>query len=191
MDAALDFIARWQAWVYPGLALYAAVKSGLLPLFAAAAAATGALDVGLVLLALFGGTAVGEEAKFHAGRWLGPRAAVGRPRVAAAIGRAQALAERWGVAWVLLYRWPKGGRTLGALPLGAAGWSWPRFAPWNLVGSALWAGGLVALGWAGGAALLNALDRWGGAVTFAMLVAMVGWLVLIWRRAPLVTRGTA
>ena len=36
MDTTLEFIARWQAWVYPGLALYAAVKSGLLPLFAAA-----------------------------------------------------------------------------------------------------------------------------------------------------------
>ena len=43
--------------------------------------------------------------------------------------------------------------------------------------------------WSGDAALLDALDRWGGAVTFAMLVAMVVWLVLIWRRAPLVTRG--
>mgnify|MGYP007023752257 CR=1 FL=1 len=61
MDTTLEFIARWQAWVYPGLALYAAVKSGLLPLFAAAAAATGALDVGLVFLALFGGTVVGED----------------------------------------------------------------------------------------------------------------------------------
>ena len=94
MDTTLEFIARWQAWVYPGLALYAAVKSGLLPLFAAAAAATGALDVGLVFLALFGGTVVGEEAKFHAGRWLGPRAAVGRPRVAAAIRADWALQRR-------------------------------------------------------------------------------------------------
>lgn len=180
MDAALAFVARWEAWAYPALALYAAIKSGLLPVFAAAVASAGALDLGLVLLALFGGTVVGEEAKFHAGRWLAPRLA-NRPRLAAALADMRAMAARWGVAWVLLYRWPKGGRTFGAVPLGAAGWPWPRFGLLNLAGAAIWAGGMVGIGWIGGAALLGALERWGGAVTFALLVVMMVLLGLGWR----------
>lgn len=183
MEMALGFVECWGAWVYPALALYAAVKSGLLPVFAAGAAAAGVLDLGLVAVALLGGTVLGEEAKFHAGRWLGPRLSAGRPRLSRAVERTRRAADRWGAAWVLLYRWPKGGRTLGALPLGAAGWSWRRFAPLNLAGAAIWSGGMLGLGWLGGAAMLGALDRWGGAVTALLLVAMLVMLGLAWRSA--------
>lgn len=181
MEMALGFVDRWGAWVYPALALYAAVKSGLLPVFAAALAAVGVLDVGLVALALFAGTVLGEEVKFHAGRWLAPRLSAERPRLARAIERTRRAAERWGTAWVLLYRWPKGGRTLGALPLGAAGWAWRRFATLNLAGAAIWTGGMLGLGWLGGAAMLAALEQWGGAVTALLLVAMLVMLGLAWR----------
>lgn len=186
MDLALAFVERWGAWVYPALALYAAVKSGLLPVFAASAAAAGALDLGLVAVALFGGTVLGEEAKFHAGRWLVPRFASRLPRLSRAVERSRRAVERWGAAWVLLYRWPKGGRTLGALPIGAAGWPWRRFAWLNLAGAAIWSGGTLGLGWLGGATILAALDRWGGTITALLLLAMLILLVLAWRaaRAP-------
>jgi membrane-associated protein len=180
MEAALDFVARWEAWVYPALALYAAVKSGFLPIFAAAIAAVGTLDLGLVALALFGGTVFGEEAKFHIGRWLAPYLAT-RPRLAAAMSHMRLMVTRWGLAWVLLYRWPKGGRTLGALPLGAAGWPWPRFAALNLLGAAIWTIGMVALGWSGGAAMLGAMETWGGLASALLLAATLLFLWIGWR----------
>lgn len=180
METTLDFVARWEAWVYPALALYAAVKSGFLPIFAAAIASVGALDLGLVALALFGGTVFGEEAKFHIGRWLAPYLA-GRPRLAAAMDRMRLMVTRWGLAWVLLYRWPKGGRTVGALPLGAAGWPWPRFAALNLVGAAIWTTAMVALGWSGGAVMLGAVETWGGLASALLLAATLLFLWFGWR----------
>lgn len=190
MEAAMQFAERWQSWIYPALALYAAVKSGLLPVFAAALASVGALDAAAVAGALLTGTVLGEEAKFHAGRWFGPRMMTGRPRLAAVMARTEALLARWGVAWVLLYRWPKGGRTLGALPLGLAGWSWPRFAPLNLCGAVLWTGGVMALGLTGGPALIALLERWGGAVTFAMLCLMALAIAAAFRRTTATSVGT-
>lgn len=180
MEAALDFVTRWEAWVYPALAVYVAIKSGLLPIFAAALASAGALDIGLVLLALFGGTVLGEEAKFRIGRWLVPRMA-SRPRFVPVLARLREMAAKWGPAWTLLYRWPKGGRTLGAVPLGAAGWPWLRFALFNLAGAAIWSVSMAGIGWIGGATILGAIEQWGGAVTFVLLLLMVVLLVIGWR----------
>ena len=42
---------------------------------------------------------------------------------------------------------------------------------------------MLGLGWLGGAAMLGALDRWGGAVTALLLVAMLVMLGLAWRSA--------
>jgi membrane protein DedA with SNARE-associated domain len=181
MEETAAFVARWQGWIYPALALYAAVKSGLLPLFAAAMAGAGLLHPFGVFAALLIGTVLGEEAKFHAGRWVGPRSAARWPRLGAPLARTAALFARWGAAWVLLYRWPKGGRTIGALPLGAAGWRWHRFAPLNLLGGLLWAGGIAALGLMGGAGLIAGLERWGAAATAALLAPLLFGLVLAWR----------
>jgi hypothetical protein len=42
---------------------------------------------------------------------------------------------------------------------------------------------MLGLGWLGGAAILGALDRWGGAVTALLLVVMLVMLGLAWRGA--------
>ncbi len=178
MDSILAFVDRWETWVYPALALYAAVKSGLLPVFAGVLAAAGALDVALVFSALFAGTVVGEEAKFWLGRRFGVPLRARWRWLDNAIPRVEAITSRWGRGWVLFYRWPKGGRTLGALPIGLTAWPWRRFAVLNVLGALLWAGPLVAIGYGGGPVVLSLLERYGGAATAALLAIMV---VLIWR----------
>jgi hypothetical protein len=40
---------------------------------------------------------------------------------------------------------------------------------------------MLGLGWLGGAAMLAALEHWGGAVTALLLVAMLVMLGLAWR----------
>ena len=183
MEDVLLFVERWESWIYPGLALYAALKSGLLPIFAGVLAAAGMLDVSLVFGALLGGTVVGEEAKYWLGKRFGASMRTRWVWLDKAVPRVEAMTARWGQIWLLLYRWPKGGRTLGAFPIGLAGWSWFRFGPLNLLGSVLWAAPLVAIGYTSGPMLLSLLERYGGAVTAGMLAITVVLVWFAWHRS--------
>jgi len=147
----LEWIEINRAVVYTLLFGYCALKSGALPFFAGLVASTGALDVSLVAIATFLGGYLGDELRFFVARRYGDRLWRLKPRIKGAVSRAVALLERYGARYIFLYRYPKGMRTIGALPVGLGSMNWRRFTLLNASSAALWTGIIVGLGYVFGA----------------------------------------
>lgn len=170
MDTLLEWIEINQSLVYVLLLGYCALKSGALPLLAGVLAHSGALEVIPVLAASFLGGYIGDEIRFFVARRYGYNLFAYRPKWRAYVERADQVMERYGTAYVFLYRYPKGMRTIGALPIGLSKISWMRFTVLNAASAALWSGVLVGLGFFLGDQLADAAESWWGTISVILLV---------------------
>lgn len=151
MEGMLALIQQYGLLVYLLLFGYCALKSGWLPLFAGYAAHTGALDVGYVALAAFMGGYLGDELRFALARTYGTTWIEKPNRLGRLFKTASELANRYGTAYIFLYRYPKGLRTIGALPIGLTSISWRRFSLLNACSALAWVVVLVGGGFTFGA----------------------------------------
>jgi len=164
MQVLLDWISVNELAVYAILFGYCALKSGALPLLAGVVAQQGALDPFLATLAAFLGGYLGDEARFAVARAYGDRVFLSRPRLRSWIEKAARVLDRYGAAYIFLYRYPKGMRTIGALPVGLSDMGWGYF--------------LVGIGYLLGDQIAVAAESWWGVASVALLVIflMVSWL---------------
>lgn len=168
--------------VYISLFAYCALKSGALPLFGSYAAHAGALDLSLVAMATFAGGYLGDELRFALARRFGDGFAQGRPRITRMLNTPKKLLERYGAAYIFLYRHPNGRRTVGALPVGLTAMTWTRFSCLNAASAAVWTTSLVGAGYLFGEIIKQAAaDGW-GLLSVALLIAFVGLSVFGWWR---------
>ncbi len=151
MEGMLVLIQQYGLLVYLLLFGYCALKSGWLPLFAGYAAHTGALDVGYVALAAFMGGYLGDELRFALARTYGTTWLEKPNRLGRLFKTASELANRYGTAYIFLYRYPKGLRTIGALPIGLTSISWRHFSLLNACSALAWVVVLVGGGFTFGA----------------------------------------
>ena len=151
MESFLNMLNTYGTVVYLILFGYCALKSGWLPLFAAYGAYLGALDVWLVGLAAFGGGYLGDEIRFFVAKRFGVRWLENGKRLSKVFQKCKGLAERYGSIYIFVYRYPKGLRTIGALPIGLTDISWYKFTLFNAGSALLWAFSLVGGGYAFGA----------------------------------------
>ncbi|WP_404339434.1 DedA family protein [Pseudoalteromonas mariniglutinosa] len=151
MEGFLALLQQYGTFVYVLLFGYCALKSGWLPLFAGYAAHTGALDVSLVALFAFLGGYLGDELRFALARAYGTTWLKNPNRLGQLFKTANMLANRYGPAYIFLYRYPKGLRTIGALPVGLTQISWRRFSTLNACSALLWVVVLVGGGYTFGA----------------------------------------
>lgn len=182
MDTVLTLISEYGAAVYVILFLYCALKSGALPLFGGYAAQQGVLDPVLVSTAALAGGYLGDELRFGVARRYGTAWVTGRPRLAVWMQRSEQLLKRYGVAYIFLYRYPKGMRTIGALPVGMTDISWRRFTMLNAASAIVWAILLVGVGYAFGEAIEGAVTQGRGLASVALLLVSIALIWFAWRR---------
>ena len=182
METVMALVRDYGTAVYLLLFAYCALKSGSLPLFAGYAAQTGALDVATVAAATFAGGYLGDEARFALARRHGHRLSTGRPRIARMIARGTELLDRHGLIYLFLYRYPKGMRTIGALPVGLTTMPWRNFSALNAASAALWTGLLVGAGYVFGRQMEQAVAANWAAGSVALLAAFLALAGLAWWR---------
>ena len=175
---------QYGTLVYLLLFGYCALKSGWLPLFAGYAAFAGALDIALVALATFAGGYLGDELRFAVARaygvgWINTTSS----RLSRLFRRAARLAEHHGKAYIFLYRYPKGLRTIGALPIGLTSMPWRQFTCLNAASASLWVSVLVGGGYVFGASF----EAFGAgpltAISVLLLVMFLLALARLWRNS--------
>jgi membrane-associated protein len=160
-----EFVARYGALVYGLLFAIVFAETGLvvtpfLPgdslLFAAGAlAATGTLDVWLLLLLLAGAAILGNTVNYSIGRAVGPRVFRGDASAGGVarllnreyLGRAHAFFLRHGGKAIVLTRFVPIIRTFVPFVAGAGAMSYPTFALYNVAGGVLWVGVCVGAGY--------------------------------------------
>lgn len=178
MEHILSLIEQYGTAVYLLLFAYCALKSGSLPLFAGFAAQQGALDPMTASLAAFAGGYLGDEARFAVARRYGMAWAADKPTVLKWMQRAKRLLEIHGPAYLFIYRYPKGLRTVGALPVGLTSMPWPQFSILNFASAASWATLMVGIGFIFGQTVENAIESGWGLVSVALLAifGLMTWL---------------
>lgn len=182
LDVFLNLISQYGTLVYLLLFAYCSLKSGSLPLFGGYAAHTGALEVSLVALVTFAGGYLGDEVRFSVARKYGAGFLATRPRLSALMRKAEAMLDVYGPTYIFIYRYPKGMRTIGALPVGLTKMKWPVFTVLNAFSALIWTALLVGAGYYFGAMIERAVvDGW-GAMSILMLLAFVGLSIFGWRR---------
>lgn len=163
-----EAVARYGALVYGLLAAIVFAETGLvvtpfLPgdslLFAAGAlAATGALDIRLVLVLLTTAAVVGNIVNYSVGRLVGPRVFRAAPGTGGLqrllnrdyLDRAHAFFERHGGKAIVLTRFVPIIRTFVPFVAGAGAMRYPTFLIYNLAGGVLWVGVCAGAGYAFG-----------------------------------------
>lgn len=180
MEQVWALLNQYGVWVYGLLFAYCALKSGSLPLFAGYAAHHGALSLAGVALVTFAGGYLGDELRFALARkygesWLNKHNWLGRW-----LGHGQVLAQRYGSYYIFIYRYPKGLRTVGALPIGLTDMSWVRFTGLNALSALLWVTLMVGAGYSFG----STFDALGvtnfTAFTVLLLVLFLVSVVRLW-----------
>jgi membrane-associated protein len=155
-----EVVQTHGVWVYALLFLIVFVETGLvvmpfLPgdslLFVAGAlAGVGALNFPLLLGLLFCAAVAGDALNYSVGRHLGDRIST-RDQSAwfnrDALERTQTFYERHGPMTIVIARFIPFIRTFAPFVAGLAQMRYLRFAAYNVLGAALWVGGLTALGW--------------------------------------------
>jgi membrane-associated protein len=163
-----EFVAQYGVLVYAGLFAVIFAETGLvvtpfLPgdslLFAAGAlAATGAMDLTLVLTLIAAAAILGNTVNYSIGRALGPRVFAAGDGVGwhskllnkKHLDRAHEFFERHGAMAVISSRFAPIIRTFVPFVAGAARMAAPKFLIYNLVGGILWTAVCVGAGYAFG-----------------------------------------
>ena len=175
-------MSDYGAMIYLLLFGYCALKSGALPLFGGYAAQAGALDLGYVALAAFAGGYLGDEVRFRVARRYGVGVFETRPWLAGLLHKAKIMMEHHGTAYIFLYRYPKGLRTIGALPVGLTKISWRNFTLLNGASALLWTGLLVGAGYLFGSAIEKAVNNGWGLASIALLLLFLLAAFFAWQR---------
>ena len=159
-----EFVAQYGIWVYAGLFAVIFAETGLvvtpfLPgdslLFAAGAlAATGAMDITLVLALIAVAAILGNSVNYAIGRAIGPRVFAASDGTGLQskllnrkhLDRAHEFFERHGAMAVISSRFAPIIRTFVPFVAGAAAMSASKFLLYNLVGGILWTALCVGAG---------------------------------------------
>lgn len=153
-------LAQYGTWIYAILFLIIFCETGLivtpfLPgdslLFVAGTlAATGGMDIGVLMPVLFVAAVLGDGVNFRVGRWFGPKVfrwEDSRFFNKAAFDKTHAFYEHHGGKTVVIARFLPILRTYAPFVAGVADMSAARFTLFNVVGAATWVGSLCLAGY--------------------------------------------
>lgn len=153
------FIHEYGAWVYgllfliifseTGLVVFPFLPGDSLLFIAGAFAAGGALSLPVLLILLLVAAVLGNTVNYWIGAYIGPKVFEINWRFLdrGALRRTHDFYEHHGGKTIVIARFVPVVRTFAPFVAGASGMNWARFQLFNLIGAAVWAVGLVILGY--------------------------------------------
>ncbi len=183
-----EFWAEWGLLAYAGAAGWAFFEGETFVLLAAALGrATGGVDPWALAICVWLGSFAGDQVWFFLGRRYGAKAVRRFPGAERRLTQAIDFLDRFGVAFVLTFRFAYGIRNVAAAACGMAGMSRARFALLNFVAAGIWASSFVASGWYLAAFIgQNGICYLLGGLGLAVMATLV--LKMRRRRAPVSAR---
>jgi membrane protein DedA with SNARE-associated domain len=131
------------------------------------------LSLPLVIGVAFAGSVAADQFWFHVGQRFGRPYIERKANLQRHARRIEAWLRRYGNAFVFIFRFLYGLRTVTPVVLGATGYPRARFVAINCLGAALWASVFGLAGWALGASIAQALGRAGRAEEIAAAAVIV------------------
>jgi membrane-associated protein len=153
-------VQNYGPWIYAILFAIIFCETGLviapflpgdsLLFIAGALAATGGMDVHIVVVLLIIAAVLGDAVNYQIGAWLGPRIFKddnARYLKKAHLEKAHAFYEKWGGAAIILARFTPFLRTYVPFVAGMSRMSYRKFALYNITGGIIWVASLTYLGY--------------------------------------------
>jgi membrane-associated protein len=187
-------VADYGVWVYAILFAIIFCETGLvvtpfLPgdslLFVAGAlAATGGLDIGVLIAVLLSAAVIGDNTNYWIGRWFGLKVlhwGAGSPRFfnRDAYDKAHGFYEKYGPATMTIARFIPLVRTFAPFVAGVARMTYPRYFVFDLLGGVIWVFSLTLAGyWFGNLPVVknNLSFVILGIIAISVVPIAVGWL---------------
>lgn len=181
------FILQWGVWA---VAVGTFFEGETIVVAAGAMAHKGLLNFWIVVLAAFAGSTLGDTAWFLGGRTFGRSLLDRNEKWKNRSERIRQFTKRFGVFFVLIFRFIYGIRTVTPAVLGATHYPVAKFMCLNAISAAIWAVCFTGIGWGVGEMLTRLLSRRGHVIELiaaAIVLTIIGWTA--WRflkkRTPL------
>jgi membrane protein DedA with SNARE-associated domain len=193
-DIAELLLSVGTQWIYAVITLLVLAESALfvgffLPgeasvLLGGMLAATGRLDLAVLVTLVVAAAVVGDAVGFWVGRRCGPWLMRRRTMVRHAdrVERLRGFIRRRGGMAILVGRLTALLRAMTPPVAGMCGVSWRTFLAYDALGGVVWAGGVALLGYAAGASYQRVADTIGQAGAAVAAVVIVAGVALWWRR---------
>jgi membrane-associated protein len=153
-------VQNYGPWIYAILFLIIFCETGLvitpflpgdsLLFIAGALAATGGMDVHIVVVLLIIAAVLGDAVNYQIGAWAGPKIFKdenARYLKKSHLDKAHAFYEKWGGAAIILARFTPFLRTYVPFVAGMSRMSYRKFALYNVTGGIIWVASLTYLGY--------------------------------------------
>lgn len=175
----ISWLQQWGDWFYPLAFAWSFLEGETFVIFGGMAAHLGVLDIRLLIASVWLGSFCGDQLWFWLGRRWGAKALA---RIPAAQGRAdQVLAwlERYGVGFILVFRFLYGVRNVASVAMGMSKLPWRRFLVWNFLAAGIWAVTFAGAGYLLGKAA-ERIGDYGPKILLAILV-LAALAAFAWR----------
>lgn len=172
------WIQDHQQLVYSLIFTYCVSKASILPVFVGVFVASESLLLGPSMIAMISGSVAGDLLRFWLGRKYGDAIVRKMPDALSKwMGKTLRLFEHYGVAYILLCRYPNTIRSISVFPVGMSSMSFMRFLPLSIASILIWIGIYFALGYVLGEGMSELLER---NLTLLSPVLLIVFLGLGW-----------
>ncbi|MCC4238658.1 DedA family protein [Thalassospira povalilytica] len=172
------WIQDHQQLVYSLIFTYCVSKASILPVFVGVFVVSESLLLGPSMIAMISGSVAGDLLRFWLGRKYGDAIVRKMPDALSKwMGKTLRLFEHYGVAYILLCRYPNTIRSISVFPVGMSSMSFMRFLPLSIASILIWIGIYFALGYVLGEGMSELLER---NLTLLSPVLLVVFLGLGW-----------
>jgi membrane protein DedA with SNARE-associated domain len=146
MEQIAEIFRDWGHLAYPVIFIWTFFEGETVVIFGGYAAHYGILDAYWLFILAWFGSFLGDQTWYYLGRHYGPRLLKRFPRWQPGVFHVSELMQRYGVLFILSFRFIYGVRNVSSLAIGMIHYSRIKFAAINFIAAGLWAASFVGFG---------------------------------------------
>lgn len=181
----IEWLQSWGDWFYPLAFAWSFFEGETFVIFGGIAAHMGILNLKLLIATVWIGSFCGDQLWFYIGRRWGAKALARFPSAQTRSEVVLTWLERYGVWFIMSFRFLYGVRNIASIALGTSHLPWIKFMTWNFVAAGVWAVSFAGAGYLLGEAAAS-VGVYGPKVMLGVLLAVAvgifGWRALVRRR---------
>lgn len=188
----MDWITWLQGWgdaFYPLAFFWAFFEGETFVIFGGMGAHMGIFNLYWLIGAVWIGSFLGDQLWFWMGRRWGSKALARFPAAEAHSVRVLRWLEKYGVGFILVFRFLYGVRNIASVAVGTSRMPWSRFLFWNFIAAGIWACSFAGAGYLFGEAAAAAGEH--GPKILLLIAASIGVLWITFKSIRWMRRRAA
>lgn len=188
----MDWITWLQEWgnaFYPLAFAWAFFEGETFVIFGGMGAQLGIINLYWLIGSVWIGSFLGDQVWFWLGRRWGAKALARFPSAETHSTRVLGWLERYGVGFILVFRFLYGVRNIASVAIGTSRMPWSRFLFWNFIAAGIWACSFAGAGYMFGEAAATIGEN--GPKILLLIALGIGGLLITVKSLRWVTRRRA